>query len=222
MDALVSRYSRPAFQEENTFRDEEEQDLELMGAAPPLSLKFAMPPVAHPSSWLRAATDDRSNPDCPIKIAHGTTTLAFRFQGGIINADRTLWCKKRRVNLRNMKTAMNIRRQLRALCLKEALLAEAPPPDPQPFAPLAPERAESLLKCFLRGFVSKTAVLAPDASYVTSQGKHVVAIHPASVLHGQKREAIMFLEHVYTQKNYAKKVSVIQANWIIEALQGGA
>ncbi|EEY18679.1 pre-mRNA-splicing factor ATP-dependent RNA helicase PRP43 [Verticillium alfalfae VaMs.102] len=138
------------------------------------------------------------------------------------NADRTLWCKKRRVNLRNMKTAMNIRRQLRALCLKENLLAEAPPPDPQPFVPLAPERAESLLKCFLRGFVSKTAVLAPDASYVTSQGKHVVAIHPASVLHGQKREAIMFLEHVYTQKNYAKKVSVIQANWIIEALQGEA
>ena len=29
-------------------------------------------------------TDDHSNPNCPIKIAHGTTTLAFRFQGGII------------------------------------------------------------------------------------------------------------------------------------------
>jgi len=29
-------------------------------------------------------TDDHSNPSCPIKIAHGTTTLAFRFQGGII------------------------------------------------------------------------------------------------------------------------------------------
>lgn len=39
-----------------------------------------------PSSWLRAATDDYSNPNCPIKIAHGTTTLAFRFQGGIIVA----------------------------------------------------------------------------------------------------------------------------------------
>ncbi|KAM0332308.1 hypothetical protein ACHAQA_002584 [Verticillium albo-atrum] len=138
------------------------------------------------------------------------------------NADRVLWCKKRRVNLRNMKTAMNIRRQLRALCLKEGLLTEAPPPDPQPFTPLAPSQAEALLKCFLCGFVSKTAVLAPDASYVTAQGKHVVAIHPASVLHGQKREAIMFLEHVYTQKNYAKKVSVIQANWIVEALQGEA
>ena len=39
-----------------------------------------------PSAWLRAATDDHSNPNCPIKIAHGTTTLAFRFQGGIIVA----------------------------------------------------------------------------------------------------------------------------------------
>lgn len=39
-----------------------------------------------PSAWLRAATDDYSNPNCPIKLAHGTTTLAFRFQGGIIVA----------------------------------------------------------------------------------------------------------------------------------------
>jgi 20S proteasome subunit beta 5 len=31
-------------------------------------------------------TDDSANPSCPIKIAHGTTTLAFRFKGGIIVA----------------------------------------------------------------------------------------------------------------------------------------
>ena len=29
-------------------------------------------------------TDDYANPNCPIKLAHGTTTLAFRFKGGII------------------------------------------------------------------------------------------------------------------------------------------
>ena len=43
-------------------------------------------PSSQPSAWLRAATDDHANPNCPIKIAHGTTTLAFRFQGGIIVA----------------------------------------------------------------------------------------------------------------------------------------
>lgn len=31
-------------------------------------------------------TDDHANPECPIKLAHGTTTLAFRFKEGIIVA----------------------------------------------------------------------------------------------------------------------------------------
>lgn len=35
---------------------------------------------------MRAHTDDNANPDVKIKIAHGTTTLAFRFQGGIVVA----------------------------------------------------------------------------------------------------------------------------------------
>ncbi|PHH91138.1 hypothetical protein CDD83_1567 [Cordyceps sp. RAO-2017] len=135
------------------------------------------------------------------------------------NSDRTEWCKKRRVNLRNMRQALHIRRQLRSMCLKERLITETPPPDPQPFMPLSPERADVILQCFMRGFATKTAMLAPDGSYATIQGKHTVAIHPASVLHGQKKEAIMFLEHVFTNKNYAKKVSAIRANWIVEALE---
>jgi ATP-dependent RNA helicase DHR2 len=136
------------------------------------------------------------------------------------NSDRIEWCKARKINLRNMRQALKIRKQLRGLCLKEKLLDEAPPPDPQPFAPVSPDRAETIIKCFLKGFVLKTAMLAPDSSYVTTQGKHIVAIHPASVLHGHKREAIMFLEHVFTQKNYAKKVTAIQANWVAEELEG--
>lgn len=136
------------------------------------------------------------------------------------NTDRAEWCKQRRINVKVMRQAVNIRKQLRGLCLKEKMLSEPPEPDPQPFTPLSPDRAEFLLKCFLKGFSVKTAILAPDASYVTTQGKHVVAIHPSSVLHGQKKEAIMFLEHVFTTKNYAKKVSVVQSNWVLEALEG--
>ncbi|KAK0729269.1 P-loop containing nucleoside triphosphate hydrolase protein [Apiosordaria backusii] len=133
------------------------------------------------------------------------------------NADRVRWCKDRKLNVRNMKQAMNIRKQLRGLCVKQKMM-EQPPADPQPFYPITPERAAVILKCFLKGFALKTAILAPDNSYVTAHGKHVVAVHPASVLHGQKKEAIMFLEHVYTQKNYAKKVSAIEAQWIVEAV----
>lgn len=85
MNSLVARYSRPAFQNEG-YNDEDHQQLEIADVAPPLSLNFALPPVASAASWLRAMTDDYSNPNCPIKIAHGTTTLAFRFKGGIIVA----------------------------------------------------------------------------------------------------------------------------------------
>ncbi len=136
------------------------------------------------------------------------------------DSDRLRWCKERKINLRNMKRAQNIRKQLRGLCVRQGMM-EQPAEDPQPFMPASPEKASLILKCFLRGFTLKSAVLAPDRSYVTSHGKHVVAIHPSSVLHGQKKEAIMFLEHVFTVKNYAKKVSAIQAAWIPEALGQG-
>lgn len=83
MDALVAQYSRPAHQE--GFAEEDQQQL-TADIQPSLSLKFALPPIASSQQWLRAMTDDNSNPNCPIKIAHGTTTLAFRFKGGIIVA----------------------------------------------------------------------------------------------------------------------------------------
>jgi hypothetical protein len=39
-----------------------------------------------PLSFLQLHTDDASDPDCRIKIKHGTTTLAFKYQGGIVVA----------------------------------------------------------------------------------------------------------------------------------------
>ncbi|KAJ7343272.1 20S proteasome subunit [Mycena albidolilacea] len=47
---------------------------------------FAVPDVPDPSSFLRLHTDDHADPSCRIKIKHGTTTLAFRFKGGVIVA----------------------------------------------------------------------------------------------------------------------------------------
>lgn len=48
--------------------------------------QFALP--SHdPAGFLADYTDtDSSNPAARIKLAHGTTTLAFRFKGGIIVA----------------------------------------------------------------------------------------------------------------------------------------
>ncbi|EPE07973.1 helicase associated domain-containing protein [Ophiostoma piceae UAMH 11346] len=134
------------------------------------------------------------------------------------------WCQQRRINLRNMRQALNIRRQLRSICVRQKLIATEDVPTAsdeqlEDFVPLPPDRTDALLRCFLSGFVLKTAMLAPDGSYITTEGKHVVAVHPSSVMHGRKTEAIMYLEQVFTTKNYARKVSAIQSDWIIDALR---
>jgi ATP-dependent RNA helicase DHR2 len=136
------------------------------------------------------------------------------------HVDRNEWCRKCLISVRAMRMAISIRKQLRQVCLQQKLLEEAPLPDPQPFDPnnIPPKRAEAILKTFLKAFTTKTAMLGPEGSYSTIQGKNTIAIHPSSVLYGKKLEAIMFLENVYTAKNYAKKVSAIQADWIIGAL----
>lgn len=48
---------------------------------------FAMPQVADPQGFLRAVTDGSQAADkVHVKIAHGTTTLAFKFKEGVIVA----------------------------------------------------------------------------------------------------------------------------------------
>jgi ATP-dependent RNA helicase DHR2 len=82
------------------------------------------------------------------------------------------------------------------------------------------DNGELILKSFLTGFATHTARLLPDGSYRTMVGNQTVAIHPSSVLFGRKAEAIMYNEFVFTNRSYARGVSVVQTNWIAEALGG--
>ncbi|OBT63005.1 hypothetical protein VE03_07608 [Pseudogymnoascus sp. 23342-1-I1] len=139
--------------------------------------------------------------------------------------ERKRWCGVRGVNVRHMETGMNVRRQLRSACVSAGLvasddIAEIDDVAGGEYIPLSEEGGEELLKCFLTAFVGRTAVLGPDGAYRTVRGRHVVVVHPSSVMFGRKREAVMFLEHVFTNKNYAKKCSGVRADWIAEVLAG--
>lgn len=63
-----------------------EDEYSLNATSLPSIPSFSLPPVVNPTSFLRTHIDDHVNPDCHIKLAHGTTTLAFQFDGGIIVA----------------------------------------------------------------------------------------------------------------------------------------
>ncbi|KAI9792004.1 MAG: putative ATP-dependent RNA helicase dhr2 [Piccolia ochrophora] len=133
------------------------------------------------------------------------------------NADRRAWAERRFVSHRAMQAVVDVRKQLRALCHRQGFLKL--PTNAQDLTAVAtPERAQDILRCFLRGFAGKTARLCPDGSYKTVVGNQAIAIHPSSGLFGRKVEAIMYNEYVFTTKSYAKGVSAIQMNWIGEVL----
>jgi len=135
------------------------------------------------------------------------------------NTDRTGWCRQHLVSIRAMKMALAIRKQLRQLCFQQKLLKNLPRPDPVPDEPVKPERAEYILKAFLKAFGTRTALLAPDGTYMTTVGRNAISIHPSSILYGKRVEAIVFLDHVFTTRSYARKVSIIQADWITQVLK---
>ncbi|RJE27540.1 atp-dependent rna helicase [Aspergillus sclerotialis] len=129
------------------------------------------------------------------------------------NTDRKAWAEKHMVSHRAMQSVMDVRKQLTAQCHTANLL-------PSKFSNQHEPSPPQILKSFLRGFATNTARLVPDGSYRTVAGSQAVAIHPSSVLFGKKVEAIMYNEFVFTNRSYARGVSVVQMDWIGEVLAG--
>ena len=75
---------------------------------------------------------------------------------------------------------------------------------------------ELILKSFLKGFILNTAIGMPDRSYRTVASGNLISVHPSSLLFGSKKDAIMYIEFVYTVKGYARNVSAIKLEWLQE------
>ena len=135
------------------------------------------------------------------------------------NTDRKAWAKKYFVSHRAMTAAIETRKQLRAQCQQSKMLKPRHTQEP---SAITPELTTSILKCFIKGFATKTARLCPDGSYKTMIGDEIIAIHPSSVLFGKKVGAIMFNEFVFTKRGYAKGVSAIELIWVPEELESAA
>jgi len=142
--------------------------------------------------------------------------------------DRRVWAQSRFYSHRALIGAIDVRKQLRNLCKSlcpPKFKDELYPPDHELEEHTPPEKAERILRCFLRGYFSNSARLVPDGTYRTvGDLSQTVAIHPQSVLFagreegGRRRfEAIMYHEWVFTSKPFARCVSAVQMDWVMEA-----
>ncbi|KAF9354961.1 Proteasome subunit beta type-5 [Mortierella sp. AD094] len=85
MDTLVSKYGNASSSASFDDADNLGENLSGWDAASQFALPaFDIPMVTNPVDFLRAHTD--ASAENRIRIQHGTTTLAFKFQGGIVVA----------------------------------------------------------------------------------------------------------------------------------------
>ena len=117
------------------------------------------------------------------------------------------FCQDHYLKKRSLNQVMEIRKQLRSLCLKMDIDLENQDES---------QNDEGLLKCLLSGLFMNVALLQTDGSYRTLISHQTVYLHPSSTLFGKKSQAVFFNELVHTSRKYMRKISRIQKEWLLE------
>ncbi|KAG8763599.1 putative ATP-dependent RNA helicase dhr2 [Ceratobasidium sp. 423] len=116
------------------------------------------------------------------------------------------WCNSNWFGEKALREALSIRAQLRSTCQHMKMDSTQKSSD----------TSDSILKSLLAGLFMNTALLQPDGSYKQIVGQRPVKIHPASSLSGRKVTAVLFDELAHTSATYARGVSAIPRQWIME------
>lgn len=141
------------------------------------------------------------------------------------------WCSELHFNFKGFKNVLRIRQQLKDYMfgtirqddsinrdekdqqlnnLKSQLV-----PDYDDITIKKPLDIPNILKSFLKGYITNTAIGMPDRSYRTCTNGQLISIHPSSNLFGKSNlDAIMYIEYVFTSKGYARNVSAIELSWL--------
>lgn len=134
---------------------------------------------------------------------HVTLLSVFRAYKAVKNKKE--WCRENFINLRNLKHAVEVRKQLRELCVRAGLPLQSCGHD-----------FTAIRKCLTQGLFTNAAELQCDGSYLTLDRKQTVAIHPSSCLFQCKPSYLLYSELVHTSKCYMRNVCVVDAEWLYE------
>lgn len=172
--------------------------------------------VMNPASEARDEVNEKRLSLCILGSRHGDLIMLkelFDFYIQFDNSqERQQWCKELALSYRGFRNVMRVRNQIRqymiTLTKEKHLFDEEDGTKPMDIP--------SVLKSFLVGFVSNTAIGMPDRSYRTTALGQLISVHPSSMIFGKKSDAIMYTDYVYTTKGYARNVSTIDLSWLQE------
>lgn len=143
---------------------------------------------------------------CPKGTRYGDLVALKEYYDHFLElgpAEAKAWCKELFFSYKGFRNVMRVRKQL-------CDYMDAADADPK-------VDIEQILKAFLRGFATNTAIGMPDRSFRTCLNGQLISIHPSSCLFGkQGLDAVMYMEYVYTAKAYARSVLAVELAWLQE------
>lgn len=166
---------------------------------------------ARDSLFINSATNREKANEMRMKFVHRTgdhkmLLNVLRAFEDVEDGERKEWCRDHFINLRAMGQVMDTRKQLIERCGRLEGDWDC--------TRSVGEESDPVLGACLAGLFANTAFMMPDGTYRHSVTKQPVAIHPGSLLHNKRAQAIMYDELILTSKAYARGVSAIQLSWM--------
>ncbi|CAH0554543.1 unnamed protein product [Brassicogethes aeneus] len=115
------------------------------------------------------------------------------------------WCYENFVQIRTLKRAQDVRKQLLGIMDRHKLDVVS-----------ADRNTVRVQKAICSGFFRNAAKKDPQEGYRTLVDSQVVYIHPSSALFNRQPEWVIYHELVQTTKEYMREVTTIDPKWLVE------
>ncbi|KAK0174577.1 hypothetical protein PV327_010335 [Microctonus hyperodae] len=115
------------------------------------------------------------------------------------------WCYENFVQIRTLKRAQDVRKQLLGIMDRHKLDVVS-----------AGKNTVRIQKAVCSGFFRNAAKKDPQEGYRTLVDGQVVYIHPSSALFNRQPEWVIYHELVQTTKEYMREVTTIDPKWLVE------
>lgn len=117
------------------------------------------------------------------------------------------WCFNNYLNFRALKSADNVRSQLKRIMDRLQLPLLSPKTEQ--------ERYTKTQKALVLGFFMQVAHLEKSKSYLTLKDNQIVQLHPSTCM-DLKPEWVLYNEFVLTTRNYIRTCTSIRPDWLLD------
>jgi len=171
--------------------------------------------LSAPMVFLRPKENAREADDCKQRFSHldgDHLTLLNAFhaykQHQSDGVDPGTFCYDNYINTRSMKSAENVREQLKRTMERLELQMISSDFHDKEYYP-------NIRKCLVAGFFMQVAHLEKSGHYLTVRDNQVVALHPSTCI-THKPEWVLYNEFVLTSKNFVRTVTQVRGEWLVD------